>query len=523
MKKSIIIGSINIYLAVLAALLLVVAQVVPVAAQTACPTLPTDKGVVTQSVNVPSTGTYKVWSRIMAPDTTNNSFYLEIDSTTCGVNVGDSSIAANSWTWVDYRDGNGSNKVSVNLSAGTHTFRFVGKEASVKLDRVLLLSDTCTPTGTGDNCTVTADTIKPTVSISSPVAGATVAGTINVAANANDDVGVTGVQFKLNGTNLGSEDTSSPYSVSWNTTTIANGAHTLTAVARDAAGNSTTSQAISVNVNNQTASGQADLVITNISWTPANPATGQEVTFNVTVKNQGTAAASEGAGVRFLVDGNFDTVTWVAHLSTTALAAGQNQTYTANGGAGGKTTWTALSGSHTVEAYVDDLGRIDESNNDNNTLTTTINVGTTSTADTQPPSAPSNLTASAAGTNQINLSWNASTDNVGVAGYRVYRNDMGSTPITTVAGTSYSNTGLSAGTAYSYTVVAFDTAGNNSQASNTATATTSTATPPPPPTATTGQLAGTVRSSNGQVIAYSSNQQLRSIRFQQLAGWELPG
>jgi len=66
-------------------------------------------------------------------------------------------------------------------------------------------------------------------------------------------VGVVGVQFKLDGANVGAEDTSSPFSISWNTTTATNGSHSLTAVARDAAGNSTTSTAVSVTVNNTTA------------------------------------------------------------------------------------------------------------------------------------------------------------------------------------------------------------------------------------------------------------------------------
>src|SRR5262249_18613675 len=81
---------------------------------------------------------------------------------------------------------------------------------------------------------VTADTTAPTVSLTSPTAGATVSGTITVSANASDNVGVVGVQFKLDGANLGAEDTASPYSVTWNTTTVTNGSHTLTAVARDA-------------------------------------------------------------------------------------------------------------------------------------------------------------------------------------------------------------------------------------------------------------------------------------------------
>ncbi|SHL08758.1 RICIN domain-containing protein [Actinacidiphila paucisporea] len=88
--------------------------------------------------------------------------------------------------------------------------------------------------------------------------------------------------------------------------------------------------------------------------------------------------------------------------------------------------------------------------------------------DTTAPSAPSNLTATASGT-AVSLSWNASTDNVGVTGYQVFR---GGAQVGTATGTSYTDSGLGASTAYSYTVRAADAAGNLSAASNTATVTT---------------------------------------------------
>jgi hypothetical protein len=85
--------------------------------------------------------------------------------------------------------------------------------------------------------TVSADTTAPTVTITSPAEMATVSGTIPVSATASDDVGVAGVQFQLDGQALGSERTTAPYSVTWNTATTSNTSHVLTAVARDAAGN----------------------------------------------------------------------------------------------------------------------------------------------------------------------------------------------------------------------------------------------------------------------------------------------
>ena len=96
----------------------------------------------------------------------------------------------------------------------------------------------------------TTDTTPPDVSLTAPANGATISGlAVTVSATASDNVDVAGVQFKLNGADLGAEDTSAPYGVTLNTTTLVNGTHTLSAVAHDAAGNQTTST-VSVLVNN---------------------------------------------------------------------------------------------------------------------------------------------------------------------------------------------------------------------------------------------------------------------------------
>ena len=84
---------------------------------------------------------------------------------------------------------------------------------------------------------------------------------------------------------------------------------------------------------------------------------------------------------------------------------------------------------------------------------------TATTVDGTPPSVPSNLQGAAASTSQINLTWTASSDNLGVAGYRVYRNGS---LVVSPAGTSYSDTGLTEATSYRYTVTATDAAGNAS-------------------------------------------------------------
>jgi chitodextrinase len=108
------------------------------------------------------------------------------------------------------------------------------------------------------------------------------------------------------------------------------------------------------------------------------------------------------------------------------------------------------------------------------------------TSDTTPPTAPTNLTATAVSTSQVNLSWSASADDVGVTGYKVYRNGAF---LANATATSYADTTTQAGTTYSYAVYAYDAAGNLSPASNTATVTTPGATDTQPPSTPTGLVA----------------------------------
>jgi hypothetical protein len=96
---------------------------------------------------------------------------------------------------------------------------------------------------------VTGDSAAPTVSITSPLGGS-VSGNVLVKAAASDNVGVTSVTFFDGATPIGGDVTASPYEVTWPTATVANGSHTLTAIARDAAGHATTSAAVVVDVNN---------------------------------------------------------------------------------------------------------------------------------------------------------------------------------------------------------------------------------------------------------------------------------
>ena len=124
----------------------------------------------------------------------------------------------------------------ISLSAGQHVLRIYADQEYFNLDALRVVAS--------------GDTTLPTVSITAPTVGATVVGTVTVAASASDNVGVVGVQFKLDGANLGAEVTTAPYSTAWDTSTAANGSHSLTAVARDAAGNTATATAVTVTVSN---------------------------------------------------------------------------------------------------------------------------------------------------------------------------------------------------------------------------------------------------------------------------------
>jgi chitodextrinase len=170
-------------------------------------------------------------------------------------------------------------------------------------------------------------------------------------------------------------------------------------------------------------------------------------------------------------------LSWTAatdNIGVSAYDVYRNGTYLATVGPGvtSYTDATAAAGaSYTYLVAARDLA--------GNTASTSVTTGGTS--DTIPPAAPTNLTATGTDYTSVSLSWGASTDNVGVTGYTVLRNGKA---VATISGTttSYTDTGLTPGTAYTYQVTASDAAGNISQPSNTLPVSTQAdATPPTPP------------------------------------------
>ena len=160
----------------------------------------------------------------------------------------------------------------------------------------------------GTTQSLPSDTTPPTISLTAPSPGATLTGSTTVSANASDNVGVVGVRFLLDGVDLAAEDTTSPFDVTWSTTGTPNGTHILTARARDAAGNTTTSAPVSVTVSNVTsppAGIVAGYAFDDGSGTSAADASGHGITGTLT---NGPAWAAGRYGGAISLDGNDDYV-----------------------------------------------------------------------------------------------------------------------------------------------------------------------------------------------------------------------
>ena len=191
------------------------------------------------TISVAQTGTYRLEAAVSSEFATSR-WHAEID----GVNVTGSVAVPNTGWWGTFQwIGVG----GIPLAAGQHVLRLYADEEYFNIDSLRFVTETSPPPP--------PDTTAPTVSITAPAGGATVSGTVTVSAQAQDNQAVAGVQFLLNGAPLGAEDTAAPYEISWDTTTAANGPYTLTAVARDAAGNTATAPVVMITVSNPVPAG----------------------------------------------------------------------------------------------------------------------------------------------------------------------------------------------------------------------------------------------------------------------------
>jgi hypothetical protein len=214
--------------------------------------------LTTTSISIPSTATaasLKFWVNIVTQETTTATAY-----DTLAVNVVNGSTTTTKLTLSNLNAPSSSNTngtyfqpAAIDLSAYKGAtiqlqFKAVNDSTLPTTFRIDDVSLQVTASGSGD-------TTAPATSITAPAAGATVSNTVSVTASATDNVGVTKVEFYLDGA-LKSTSTATPYAWSWNTTTAVNGSHSLVSKAYDAAGNVGTSAAVSVTVSNTTTTTQ---------------------------------------------------------------------------------------------------------------------------------------------------------------------------------------------------------------------------------------------------------------------------
>lgn len=289
---------------------------------------------------------------------------------------------------------------------------------------VIRASDSVDILGTNTGATITIVDPLPTVSITSPTASAALRGTVAVTADATDNISVSRVDFYIDNSPTPAQSVTIPntgtstYQFNWNTTTVPNANHTITAKAVDGSGGvSNPASTVTVNVDNA-------LPVPTIT-SPTNGQVINGTAFNITATATDNVAVTK---VEFVVDATTpvaDTTSpYILPLNTTTLTNAAHQL--------------------TVRAY-DAAGNIG---------TQTISF----TVDNQPPSKPV-LTPSVISDTQINLSWTVSTDNLSSVTYDVYRNGtkINASPLTT---TSFSDTGLVGSTSYTYYIQAKDTIGN---------------------------------------------------------------
>jgi hypothetical protein len=335
-------------------------------------------------------------------------------------------------------------------------------------------------TDTGGNTaansiSLVVDNTPPTVSITSPAAGAALAGAVAITANAADNVAMASVQFQLDGANLGSAVTGAgpAYTYGWNTTSVSSGPHTITAIATDTGGNTATTN-VSIVVNN-----------TPPTVSISSPAAGAALTGTVTI----TANAVDNvgmAGVQFQLDG--------VNLGSAVTGAGPAYTYSWN-------TTSAGNGSHTISAIAADTA--------GNTATTSVSVTISHTPPTVSVTAPS---AGAVLSNTVTLTANA-TDNVAVAGVQFQLDGVNLGSAVTGAGPTYSyswNTAPAGNGTHTITAIATDTPGNTASASVSITIDHT-----PPTVSVTTPLAGAALSNTVNLTANATdNVAVAGVQFQ---------
>ena len=492
-----------------------------------CPAPDIRSGIDTMTVTVPADGTYQLWSRVNPQDSSDTSYALQVDGG-CPINIGGASMPAGQWTWANYENGDPNSSVSVPLTAGTHTLELIGVSSGLAVDSVMFVADpTCVPVDFGDNCAPSGlgspDQTAPTTAMTAPNDGDTVSGTVPLTATAADDTAIARVSFLVDGSVVGFT-TSDPYIFSWNSTTVPDGPHTVQSRAYDTSGNSTDSAPVTITTMNADVtppSAPSDVTATatsatsvGLTWTAATDDTG--VTSYLVYRDGtqvGTSASTtySDSGLTQLTDYTYtvyatDGAGNVGPASDPSTATTPDGTPPTAPGSFAATvalnqvtlTWTPATDNVGVTSYVlsrngvqinqpTGLTFVDSAPSAGASYTYALtatdaagNLGpaaivTITTPDVTPPSAPATFTAVATSSSQVNLTWTAATDDVGVTAYVLTR---GGVRINKLAALTFADSGLAPSTSYTYAITAVDAAGNVSPA-KTVTVTTLAAAAPP--------------------------------------------
>ncbi len=280
---------------------------------------------------------------------------------------------------------------------------------------------------TARSFTISNDAVAPSSTLTSPANGAVIATTTTITASASDNIGVVGVKFYVGTTLIGSEDTTAPYSLSFDTTSVADGAHTLRAVARDSSGNQATSS-VSVTVDN---SGPTQSSIT------ANGTAGTSATITWTTNEAATSFVEYGLSSTYTASSSYNSTASTSHSFTIS----------------GLTEATVY---HYRVVSIDAIGN--RTNSSNQTFTT---------SDVSAPQF-SNITSTSVSTSSVTITWDTNELARRQVEYGLTTSYSASTTLSTASSTSHSVTitGLTPATTYNYRVIGYDQSNNQANSSN---------------------------------------------------------
>lgn len=281
---------------------------------------------------------------------------------------------------------------------------------------------------------LTVDVLAPTVSVTGITNNQVISSgsTTPVTITTSDNTGAKTLEILIDGSKIATPTLSgNTYAYQWNTTGLSLGNHTFQVKAIDGYGNTGQSSIINVTVADKSAP------TTSISAPSTNPLKGQ-VSLTATANDTGGGTVSK---VEF-------------YAGTRKIGEDTTSPYSV--------TWNTADGNYPDNTYSLTTKAYDNATPANVGTSPAVNVVVENTDKTK-PTAPTNFRSTSTSATSVNLAWNASTDNVGVAGYRITRNGT-TVQANNITGLTFNDTGLSAATTYNYSIVAVDTTGNLSDA-----------------------------------------------------------